>query len=239
MDSTDSMKGQIFEAIPKVMADIGAVKKSKTNQQGFRYQYRGIDDFYNAAHGPLSKHGVFFTTTIVRCDPQRVTKDDKVMTAVDMLCNFNFYAKDGSCITTQAAGQAYDYSDKAMYKAMSMCLKYALVQLFCVPTDDIEDGDAESPQIQTKGTSKPPKKEQQQEPYDPIQDRNKLAKRASELFIKLGKTVKSVREQYIKEIFGKTPKDMTIMDWNNCIAMLHDELKAREAKPAQARQAKK
>ena len=44
----------IFQQIPKAIAEIGAIGKNKRNQQqGF--QYRGIDDVYNAVSPVLAK----------------------------------------------------------------------------------------------------------------------------------------------------------------------------------------
>jgi hypothetical protein len=39
-----------------------------------------------------------------------------------------------------------DNSDKASNKAMSGAMKYALIELFCVPTQDVEDSDRTSPE---------------------------------------------------------------------------------------------
>ncbi len=43
-------------------------------------------------------------------------------------------------------GEGLDNSDKATNKAMSGAMKYALIELFCVPTQDVEDSDRTSPE---------------------------------------------------------------------------------------------
>ena len=58
---------QIFSLIPKIMADVGAVAKTRKNQQQ-GYSFRGIDDLYLALHGPLSTHGVFYASKVLKRD---------------------------------------------------------------------------------------------------------------------------------------------------------------------------
>ncbi len=38
-----------------------------------------------------------------------------------------------------------DSGDKASNKALSIAMKYALLQVFCIPTEDAKDPDADSP----------------------------------------------------------------------------------------------
>ena len=72
LKSMNSIKGKIFEKIPKIMEEIKAIDKNKRNQQqGF--SYRGIDDFYNAANPVLSKYGVFMIPRIINS----ITKEKK------------------------------------------------------------------------------------------------------------------------------------------------------------------
>jgi hypothetical protein len=49
-----------------------------------------------------------------------------------------------------------DSGDKASNKALSIGLKYAMLQVFCIPTEDEKDPDAQSPQPQA-GSMKPAK----------------------------------------------------------------------------------
>jgi hypothetical protein len=54
---------------------------------------------------------------------------------------YTFYASDGSSIRAVVVGEASDSADKSSNKAMSAALKYALLQIFCVPTES-DDADA-------------------------------------------------------------------------------------------------
>jgi hypothetical protein len=68
---------------------------------------------------------------------------------------------DGSSVTTVITGEAMDSGDKATNKAMSVALKYALLQMFLIPTDDMRDPDATThPEVKPAATSKsaPPSK---------------------------------------------------------------------------------
>lgn len=140
------MSSSIFSLIPKVMAEIGAVGKDRKNeQQG--YKFRGIEDFYNAAHPALVKHGVFCCPQVMECTSQdRVSANGKPAIRVTMRVSHKFYGPDGSSVDVITCGEGIDSSDKATNKAMSAAMKYALIELFSVPTQDVEDGDRDNPE---------------------------------------------------------------------------------------------
>jgi hypothetical protein len=71
---------------------------------------------------------------------------------------FTFYADDGSNVESVVIGEAMDTGDKASNKALSIGLKYALLQVFCIPTEDDKDPDAVSPDFnpsQPMGNAQP------------------------------------------------------------------------------------
>lgn len=139
---------QIYQLIPKVMHEIGAVGKDRKNeQQG--YKFRGIEDFYNAAHPALVKHGVFCCPQVLECDSQdRVNPTNgKASIRVTMKVSHKFYGPDGSFVEVITCGEGIDSSDKATNKAMSAAMKYALIELFSVPTQDVEDADRNDPEV--------------------------------------------------------------------------------------------
>jgi hypothetical protein len=51
---------------------------------------------------------------------------------------FSFCAEDGSSVQSSVSGEAMDSGDKATNKAMSTALKYALMQTFLIPTDELK-----------------------------------------------------------------------------------------------------
>ena len=136
----------IYKKIIEVMADINAIGKDRRNQQqGF--QFRGIDDVMNELHSSLAKCGVFVVPQVL--DEARTTGKTKSggdMFYTRLKIKFTFYAEDGSFIESVVIGEAMDTGDKASNKALSVGLKYALLQVFCIPTEDEKDPDAVSPQ---------------------------------------------------------------------------------------------
>lgn len=134
---------KIYEAINGVMADIGAVGKNKKNQQqGF--MFRGIDDVMNALAPALVKNKVFIVPEVTHEErTERTTPKGGVLFYTRLHVTYHFYTTDGSCITAKVIGEAMDSGDKATNKAMSIAYKYAAFQVFNIPTEEMQDPDAE------------------------------------------------------------------------------------------------
>ena len=146
--------GKIFKQICSVMQEINAIGKDRCNQTQ-NFKYRGIDDVMNELHSVLAKCGVFVVPQVL--DEARTTGKTKSggdMFYTRLKIKFTFYAEDGSYIESIVIGEAMDTGDKASNKALSVGLKYALLQVFCIPTEDEKDPDAQSPEPQA-GSMKP------------------------------------------------------------------------------------
>ena len=146
--------GKIYKQICSVMQEINAIGKDRRNQTQ-NFQYRGIDDVMNELHSVLAKCGVFVVPQVL--DEARTTGKTKSggdMFYTRLKIKFTFYAEDGSFIESVVIGEAMDTGDKASNKALSVGLKYALLQVFCIPTEDEKDPDAQSPEPQV-GSMKP------------------------------------------------------------------------------------
>ena len=146
------MSQLIYKAMNNVMKEIGSVGKSQTNSAQ-NFKFRGIDQFINALNPALIKNSVFMTPRTVRYDQElrEVTRSNG-KTGVDkhvtLLVEYDFYAEDGSKVTVgPIAAEGLDSGDKATNKALSAALKYALIQTFSVPTIDMAEADADSPEI--------------------------------------------------------------------------------------------
>lgn len=145
------MEGKkIYEAIPKVMADVGAVgKNNKNTQQNF--MYRGIDAVMNALQPAMIKNKVFVVPTVLNEErTERVNKNGVLLFYTRLTVSYNFYAEDGSFINAVVVGEAMDSGDKATNKAMSIAYKYACFQVFCIPTEEMKDPDAECHEVKAK-----------------------------------------------------------------------------------------
>ncbi|MGL6198896.1 MAG: ERF family protein [Lachnospiraceae bacterium] len=134
---------KIYESISAVMSEIGSIKKEKKSKQG--YTYRGIDDVMNALHPLMADHGIFIVPEVLESSREDRTSSggSKLVFSVCRI-KYTFYASDGSSVPAVVMGEAMDSGDKSMSKAMATGLKYACFQVFCIPTDDIVDSDADA-----------------------------------------------------------------------------------------------
>ena len=147
----------IYKAIIGVMAEINAIGKDRKNQQqGFAY--RGIDDVMNELHAALTKNKVFVVPEVLNEERSTgKTRSGGDLFYTRLKIRFTFYTDDGSSVSAVVIGEAMDSGDKASNKALSIGLKYAMLQVFCIPTEDEKDPDAQSPQPQA-GSMKPASK---------------------------------------------------------------------------------
>ena len=147
----DENKGKIFESLGDIMSEIEAVTKNKTNSQQ-NYKYRSIDDVYNMIQPIFGKYRVFLVPNVVEIkEEERQSKAGGTLYYTTLTMEYSFYASDGSFITTKAVGKAMDSGDKGLDKAKSSAMKYLLLQMFLIPTE--EDKDIESDSSQTTGKS--------------------------------------------------------------------------------------
>lgn len=125
-----------ISAVAKEMAEKGISKDRKNQQQGF--QFRGIDQVYNALAPALVRHGLLILPRIVdRTVTERVTQKGALLFYVVVKAEFDFVGiNDGSIHTVTTYGEAMDSGDKATNKAMSIAYKYAAFQTFCIPTEE-------------------------------------------------------------------------------------------------------
>ena len=147
---------QIYALLSKVMADIGAVGKTQTNTQQ-RYQFRGIDDVYNAVQPALIKHGIV-PVPLARNHTVSATSTStgKHATHAMLSLQVEFFAPDGSSVIAETVGEGLDMSDKASNKAMSAAYKYALFQVFCIPTAEAKDSERDSIERGAPASPAPP-----------------------------------------------------------------------------------
>lgn len=143
----ESTTKNIFQALNAIMNDVTAIEKSQTNAgQGFKF--RGIEQFLNEIHPLFAKHGVIaIPTHLSSTMTTHESKSGSKQIRVAQQIKYTFYALDGSSVESIIEAEAMDTGDKGSTKAMSSALKYLLMQVFLVPTKDIEDVDAHSPEI--------------------------------------------------------------------------------------------
>lgn len=141
---------EIYQAIIGVMSDIGVIGKEKKNaQQGFKY--RGVDDVMNALQPVMVQHGLFVVPEIIdqKREERQTNRGGNLIYSVCTV-RYTFYAKDGSSVQCVVVGEGMDSGDKATNKAMSIAFKYACFQVFCIPTEEMKDPDAEVHEVTPK-----------------------------------------------------------------------------------------
>lgn len=133
----------IYSAMCAVMKDMVAIGKDSTNQQqGFKF--RSIDAVYNALNPLLAKHGVFTTPEVIeKTRDERTSAKGTVIAFTCLRMRYTFWASDGSSVSCVVEGEGMDSGDKSANKAMAIAHKYALLQTFCIPTEEQKDPDAE------------------------------------------------------------------------------------------------
>lgn len=140
----------IYQSITKIMEEVPSIGKTQRNKtQGF--MYRGIDDVMNALQPLLAKNKVFIVPEILEQTREERTTS-KGGNLIYSICKikYKFYAEDGSSVESIIIGEGMDSGDKATNKAMAIAMKYALFQVFCIPTDEMKDPDSETPEQSTK-----------------------------------------------------------------------------------------
>lgn len=152
----------IYKTITEVMKRINAIAKGRKNQQqGFNF--RGIDDVMNELHPVMAECGLFVVPTVLEENRTAgTTRSGGSMFYTRLKIEFTFYAQDGSNIKSIVIGEAMDSGDKASNKALSIAFKYAMLQVFCIPTEEDKDPDATSHTFdEMKSGTKPEQKKAQ------------------------------------------------------------------------------
>lgn len=148
------MENGIYKAIADVLSEVGAV--GKDGQNAFdKYRYRSIDAVMNAMHPAMAKYGVFVMPEVLeQSREEQESRNGGVLIYSIIKVRYTFYAEDGSSLTATVIGEGMDKGDKSVNKAMSAAFKYALFQVFCIPTDEFSDSEDESPEARQKPKNK-------------------------------------------------------------------------------------
>lgn len=208
---------EIYQAIIGVMADIGAIGKDKKNaQQGFKY--RGVDDVMNAVQPVMVKHGLFVVPEIIdqKREERQTSRGGNLIYSVCTV-RYTFYAKDGSNVQCVVIGEGMDSGDKATNKAMSIAFKYACFQVFCIPTEEMKDPDAEVHEVT-------PKNERTEDPK--IAAAKAKANEVKRMIVKIMGD-KTAAAQLWNEKYKQDANDIVKM--NAALLDLEDRLKQMEA----------
>lgn len=101
----------------------------------------------NELHDIFAKNDVFILQEVQEFTTEnRITKSGGTNTFTRATIRFKYMTTDGSFVETTNVGEAMDSGDKGMNKAMSIALKYSLLQMFLIPTEEQKDPDLTTPE---------------------------------------------------------------------------------------------
>lgn len=126
-------------------ADAGIERRGRNLADG--YDYRRVDDLLDRLAPLLAAHRLNVLPRVLRRQEFDRQMDGKSLCCVNLHVAFELIsARDGSSITVEAYGEAWDESDKATAKASTAAFKTAMFQLFCIPVAGAE-ADQSSPRF--------------------------------------------------------------------------------------------
>jgi hypothetical protein len=141
----------VYQAMATAMGAVRAVGRwGKNTEQG--YAFRSIDHFMSALNPAMSKAGIVVAPIVLqRLEETRQTKGGSRLRCIDLEVRFTFYGPAGDFFPVVTWGEGTDTADKATNKAMVAAFKYAVMQTFMVPTQEIsaDDGDRTTTEVAT------------------------------------------------------------------------------------------
>ena len=159
---SEMARPMIYGKIADCMRQLGAIgKTSKNMQQGF--MYRGVDAVMNALNPVLTENRMFCVPEVLEQHrEERQTKNGGNLIYSILKMRYTLYAEDGSSVSAVVIGEGMDSADKSSNKAMSVAYKYAMFQIFSIPTEEMVDSDGETPPESTKKPAQAAQKPVQQ-----------------------------------------------------------------------------
>ena len=142
---------QLCEA-QKVIDFIG--KDSKNTNQNFNF--RGIDQIYNQLHNILADFEIICLPEVLEdlgTEERKTTRGGLILIRRYKI-KYTFATSDGSTTSCVMVGEAQDTGDKATNKCFAIAHKYALLQMFTIPTEESKDPDGESVKLRDQSESK-------------------------------------------------------------------------------------
>jgi hypothetical protein len=144
----------IYELMGHVAREIGTVAKNLKNVEA-GYAARSIDDVLDKIHDPLANAGIFLAPKVLRANFRDVFvgRNQTRMREATLRIRWRFYGPRGDYVDAVTQGEALDTGDKAVNKAQSAALKYALLHVFTVP---ISSGDREADETSPERATEQP-----------------------------------------------------------------------------------
>lgn len=126
----------VVQALAAVMAEVQPIGKTDRNEdQG--YLFRGIDAVVNVVGPILRKHNVIVLPVLQKAsyrDVQTSRGKPSRESTVEVL--YRFHGPAGDFIEAVVPGEAMDFGDKGVAKAMSVAFRIVLLQALAIPTGE-------------------------------------------------------------------------------------------------------
>ena len=119
--------GALTGAVCKVIAERGYVKADARNDH-FKYSYLSDEAVLGHVRGSMAANGLMLIPGTVEHSTQ-----NSIITTVT---SYTLAHTSGEWMRVQVVAQGQDKADKGPYKAATGALKYALRQVFLIPTGD-------------------------------------------------------------------------------------------------------
>jgi hypothetical protein len=144
-DETLSLHERLF----KMMEQLDFIAKDKTNTF-HKYNYASEYAIKEAVHAQLVKNRVLFNLSFLELLPSANSG------LVHAVFEYSFTNVDNPTdkITGRFVGSGEDKGDKAIYKATTGAIKYALTSTFLIPTGDDAEAVSEKPKSEARWTSR-------------------------------------------------------------------------------------
>jgi len=126
--------GQLVAALGAIMAEVGYVRGTGRNDH-HGYKYTSDEDLAASIQPALVKHGCALLPV------RTVTERDGSRTIITV--TWRVAHKSGEWMQVETVGEGIDKQDKSTAKALTGARKYAMRLLFCVPTGDDNEKEAE------------------------------------------------------------------------------------------------
>ena len=126
----------ISAIIAKIAEEAGPLGKERND--ALKFAFRGVDATINHLSPLLNRYGVVVTPDVQEYKIEMHAVKDRFLTEATVKVQYIFTAPDGSVLGATTLGFATDFADRAATQAQSVAFRIALLQVFHLPTDEVE-----------------------------------------------------------------------------------------------------
>lgn len=146
-------------AVAKVMQRVRYIKQTGFNKF-HGYRYASHEDILSAVQKEMAAEGLMLAPSdmVVTTTQHTDNARGKPQWRTDVIVTYTLRHESGATQRVMSAGCGIDGEDKGVYKALTGAHKYALTELFLIPTGDKDDPefDGAQPERQPEPKAPPP-----------------------------------------------------------------------------------